>query len=90
MRNIDVEATYGVLMKNSIADYIKSGERVVTTNLVKTIRFVRSNVYVIDANPRMATVAVYLEYNIPSLLEYSQFIWNNWTKFENYESQLSQ
>ena len=85
--NIDTNEVYGNLMLNSIITYKKQGT--VTSNLVKTIRFIRENLYTIDQNPRMATLALYLEYNLPLLKDEVSFIWDNLFTFQKYESQLN-
>lgn len=84
--NIDTDKIYGTLMAKSIENYIK--HNILSENLVKTIRFVRENLYLIDENPRPATLTLYLEYNLPSIKQYSHFIWDHLQHFQNFELQL--
>ena len=83
---IDVNEKYGKMMLSSIENYIK--HNIISENFVRTIKYVRETLYSIDQNPRVATLALHIEYNLPILKDHIMFLWENLNIFNKFESQL--
>lgn len=47
-----------------------------TDNYIKTKEWIMNHVYCIDANPRPATLTLFLQNNCPELEQYADLIWN--------------
>ena len=77
---------YGELMLKCVERCKVDG--IITKNLVKTIKYIREQLYSIDASPRLATLTLFLQYNLPNLEQHSEWIWNNLFTTEKYESQI--
>lgn len=80
---MNVEEMYGKLMLSAIDNYINNN--VISENLAKTVKWIRNELYSINANPRLSTLSLYLHYNLPSLEKHDIFIWDNLNTFKHYE-----
>jgi hypothetical protein len=65
---------YGTMMIDAVKRYLETN--VMTVNLYKTVHYVWQKLYCIDANPRYATLVLFLHYNMPGLEDHASTIWD--------------
>lgn len=76
MSNEESIELYGTLMRGAMENVQSTGERT-DEEFVRTVQWIKAQVYNIDMNPRYATLVLFLRYNLPDLEQYAKIIWDN-------------